>query len=84
MRKLVLLVRRPIIQINFVGGKLDQDSFGPAKKMKDPTPFILIAQDIEQGGPAMLSLSPEKPVPIPVERLPPTLEFLYEERTLIT
>lgn len=84
MRNLVLLVRRPIIQINFVGGKLDQDSFGPAKKMKDPTPFILIAQDIEQGGPAMLSLSPEKPVPIPVKRLPPTLEFLYEERTLIT
>jgi len=81
MRKLVLLARRPIIQINLMAGKLDQDAFGPAKRMKDPTPFILIAQDLEDGGPAMLSLSPEKPVPVPISSLPLPLEFLYEDRT---
>ena len=84
MRILVNQVKKPVIQIDLQGGNLDWMMFGPAKKQKDPTPFVLIAQDIDQGGPAMLSLSPTSPVPVPVERLPSGLQLLYEDRVLVS
>jgi hypothetical protein len=84
MRLLALITRRPIIQINLQAGETSWQMYGPAKKQKDPTPFILVAQDLDQGGPAMLSLSPTSPIPIPVEKLTSGLKFLYDERTLVT
>ena len=85
MRQLTLLVRRPIIQIDLQGSNLEFHSFAPAKRLKDPTPLILVALDLDQGGPAMLSLSPTKPIPVPVDRLPRGLKSLYEEdRVLVS
>ncbi len=84
MRKLVLLTRRPIIQIKVTDVGIDEYlMFGPAKKQKDPTPMILIIQDIDKGGPAMLSLSPSSPIPIPEDKMSFGLNFLYEERVLV-
>jgi hypothetical protein len=82
MRLLVNLVKKPVIQIDLQSGL--SEAFGPAKKQKDPTPFILIAQDAEHGGPAMLSLSPTKPIPVPLEKLPSGLQFLYDEHVLVS
>jgi hypothetical protein len=84
MRELTLATRRPIIQFNLEGGELSWSQFGPAKRQKDPTPFVLVAMDIDQGGPAMLSLSPTSPVPVPVDRLPSGLKYLYDERVLVS
>ncbi len=84
MRKLVLLTRRPIIQIKVTDVGVDEYlMFGPAKKQKDPTPMVLIIQDIDKGGPAMLSLSPSSPIPIPEDKMSFGLNFLYEERVLV-
>ena len=84
MRQLVILTRKPVIQINLQGGEISYLQFGPAKKQKDPTPFVLVAMDIDQGGPAMLSLSPTAPIAVPVDRLPPGLKYLYDERDLVS
>lgn len=83
MREFTLATHRPIIQINLQGGEISWSQFGPAKGTKDPTPFVLVAMDIDQGGPAMISLSPTSPVPVPLDRLPSGLKFLYDERTLV-
>lgn len=78
MRSLVLEIRRPVLQIDLTGGDIQWKIFGPAKKMKDPNPFILVIQDSDQGGPAMLSLSPTTPIPIPYQKLPSGLKFVYD------
>lgn len=86
MRKLVLKTRRPVIQIKMAGDEVDIENyrtFGPARKQKDPTPMILIIQDLDKGGPAMLSLSPTSPAPIPREQMSSGLEYLYDARTLV-
>lgn len=86
LRKLVLLTRRPVIQINMVGEEVDFDTyktFGPAKREKDPTPMVLIIQDLDLGGPAMLSLSPTAPIPIPKEKMSSGLDYLYDAKTLV-
>ncbi len=79
MRKLVLLIRRPVMQIDLTGGDIQWKIYGPAKKQKDPNPFILVIQDSDLGGPAMLSLSPTTPVPIPYDKLSSDLQFLLKE-----
>lgn len=81
MRKLVLKIRRPVFQLELYGEGYNSKAFTPAKRMKDPTPFILVVQDIDKGGPAMLSLSPTKPIPIPLEKLSSGLQFINEEST---
>jgi hypothetical protein len=86
MRKLVLITRRPLVQIKMLGDEVDFESyrsFGPARKEKDPTPMVLIIQDMDRGGPAMLSLSPSAPIPIPKERMSSGLDYLYDSRTLV-
>ena len=86
MRKLVLITRRPIIQIVMTGDDVDYEkykTFGPAKKQKDPTPMVLIIQDSDKGGPAMLSLSSTSPIPIPKDKMSQGLEYLYDARTLV-
>jgi len=84
MRELTLATRRPIIQFNLLDNGISFSQFGPAKRQKDPTPFVLVAMEIEQGGPAMLSLSPTAPIPVPVENLPSGLKYLYDERVLVS
>lgn len=84
MREFTLATRRPIIQFNLLDNGISFSQFGPAKRQKDPTPFVLVAMENEQGGPAMLSLSPTAPVPVPLDRLPSGLKYLYDERVLVS
>jgi hypothetical protein len=82
MRELTLLTRRPIMQVDIRGNDINLLSFAPAKRMKDPTPLIIVAMDNDRGGPAMISLSPTSPVPVPVNRLPSGLKSLYEDEDM--
>ncbi len=82
MRELTLLTRRPIMQVDIRENNINLLSFAPAKRMKDPTPLILVAMDNDRGGPAMISLSPTSPIPVPINRLPSGLKSLYEDEDM--
>jgi hypothetical protein len=84
MKLLTLRVKKPIIHVDLQAGTLDIQAVGPSRKNeKDPNPVILIAMDIDEGGPAILSLSPERPIPVPLDRLPSGLRFMYDERIIV-
>lgn len=81
-RELVLRIRRPVIQITMDGENLgNYFAFGPAKNQVSDVPLILVVTDIDLGGPAMLSMSPTKPIPVPVDKMTFGLTYIYEERT---
>jgi hypothetical protein len=81
LRSLTLKARKPILQIEVRDGNLDFKAFAPAKRQKDPNPFILVLTD---AGPAMLSLSPTTPQPIPLEKLSSGLKLMLEDATLVS
>lgn len=84
VKTLVSRIRQPVIQVDVQSGNLDFQAIGPSpKREKSSIPIILIAMDIDEGGPALLSLSPERPIPVPIERLPSGLKFLYDEREIV-
>ena len=77
VKRLALHIRRPVLYIDMISDPIEVLAFGPLKKQKSPTPFILL---YTEGGPRILSTSKKSPQDVRPEQMPAQLKELYEDR----
>ena len=75
--ELVNKTNNPVIQINLVA-EPQVLAYSKRIEQKGGIPYILV---ITEEGPALLSLSLERPQPIPPDEMPEGLRRIYDERT---
>ena len=76
VKRLTLHLRRPVLYINLETEPLDVMAFSPLKRVKSPTPFILVST---AEGPRLLSSSKKFPQDIKLEQMPAQLKELVED-----
>jgi hypothetical protein len=77
VKRLALHIRRPVLYIDMLSDPIEVLAFGPLKKQKSPTPFILL---YTEDGPRILSTSKKSPQDVRPEQMPAELKELYEDR----
>jgi hypothetical protein len=77
VKRLALHIRRPVLYIDMISDPIEVLAFGPLKKQKSPTPFILL---YTEEGPRILSTSKKSPQDVRPEQMPAQLKDLYEDR----